>query len=477
MSFWQNKFSRKLLRIIDLIIVAISFAVAFYLRQNGLTKPTHVFFDSSYALIMVLFLVFNNFTFNFFDIYGTGRDYNYRKRMIKTGLALFISTSLVIFCMYLLHMSHISRLVIIIYNMIAFSLLMLRQFYVAYRFTPEEYHENEKIKTLIIGCKARARDVIVNIVSSEEEIYHIVGCLDVDDTMVGQEVKCGIRVIGTMDNYEEILTNQVIDQVLFALPLKLLPQVQKRITFAERVGINIRIMPDWQIQRIMFRPETASITFDNMVGLPMLTLSSTPKKELDLLVKSLIDYLGSLAGLLVLSPLFVCIAVVIKATSPGPVFFRQERCGLNGRRFYIYKFRTMVANAEELQKQLLDQNEVDGPVFKMKNDPRVTSVGRFLRKTSLDELPQLINVLRGQMSLVGPRPPLPAEVEKYSPMQRRRLSMKPGMTCIWQVAGRNNIPFEQWMKMDLNYIDNWSLQLDFKILFRTLSAVLQGTGH
>ena len=170
------------------------------------------------------------------------------------------------------------------------------------------------------------------------------------------------------------------------------------------------------------------------------------------------------------------IAFLIKLDG-GPVFFLQKRTGLNGRHFSCFKFRTMVVNAESLQKSLLSQNEQEGPVFKIKNDPRVTKIGRFLRKTSLDELPQFFNVLKGEMSIVGPRPPIPSEVKQYQRWQNRRLSMKPGITCIWQVSGRNNIPFEQWMKMDMQYIDTWSLKLDMIILLKTVKVVFAGDGQ
>ena len=170
------------------------------------------------------------------------------------------------------------------------------------------------------------------------------------------------------------------------------------------------------------------------------------------------------------------LALLIKLTSKGPVFFKQERCGLNGRKFTMFKFRTMVEDADQMKDLLAEKNEMDGPVFKITNDPRLTKVGKFLRKFSLDELPQLFNVLRGDMSLVGPRPPLPKEVSQYDPWQRRKLSMKPGLTCLWQINGRNNINFERWMKMDLEYIDNWSLWLDTKILLKTVPAVILGTG-
>ncbi len=196
----------------------------------------------------------------------------------------------------------------------------------------------------------------------------------------------------------------------------------------------------------------------------------------ELVVKRLFDIVVSSSVLFFLFPLLAATALVVKLTSRGPVFFRQIRCGRNGRKFYLYKFRSMVINAEQKLKELKARNEMTGPVFKLTNDPRVTPVGRFLRKCSLDEFPQFWNVLKGEMSIVGPRPPLPNEVEEYEPWQRRRLSMPPGITCIWQVSGRNSIGFEEWMEMDLRYIDNWSLWLDFKLLFLTFRAVFARTG-
>ncbi|MDP2689601.1 MAG: sugar transferase, partial [Deltaproteobacteria bacterium] len=185
-----------------------------------------------------------------------------------------------------------------------------------------------------------------------------------------------------------------------------------------------------------------------------------------------------LAGtaLLFTLPFFLLASLLVKLSSPGPVFFRQERCGLNGRRFDLLKFRTMVENADGLKDAIAHLNEMSGPVFKIKKDPRVTPVGRFLRKYSLDELPQLINVLKGDMSIVGPRPPIPAEVVKYEIWQRRRLSVRPGITCFWQVNGRNKVGFDDWISLDLKYIDNWSFKQDMKIILKTIPAVLRGTG-
>jgi exopolysaccharide biosynthesis polyprenyl glycosylphosphotransferase len=220
----------------------------------------------------------------------------------------------------------------------------------------------------------------------------------------------------------------------------------------------------------------SKIRWERLHEMPMLTFSTTPENEDLLLFKRVLDFLMALAFLVVLSPLFLVLALLIKLTSRGPVFYRQTRCGLGGRKFTVYKFRSMQADADLLREELAALNEMDGPVFKIRNDPRCTAVGAFMRKFSLDELPQLVNILKGDMSFVGPRPPLPEEVEKYERWQRRRLRMHPGLTCLWALEGRNKLNFKRWMELDLEYIDNWSPSLDWKILVKTIPVVLLGRG-
>jgi exopolysaccharide biosynthesis polyprenyl glycosylphosphotransferase len=211
-------------------------------------------------------------------------------------------------------------------------------------------------------------------------------------------------------------------------------------------------------------------------GMPAFTFKSKMGTPTQLAIKRAIDIVGSAVGLILTMPVFIAATIAIKLQDGGPLFFRQQRIGKGGRRFSCYKFRSMCVDAESRRPALQAINQVDGPVFKAANDPRITPVGRFLRKYSLDELPQLINVLKGDMSLVGPRPPVPDEVAQYSWWQRRRISVRPGLTCVWQVSGRNTVSFEKWMEMDMFYIDNWSLWMDFKLMMRTMPAVVKGTG-
>lgn len=478
MYFWQNNNSQKILRFIDIVLAILSFSVAYQLKSQYLGTLSGLADGPNYFLIILLFLFFYNFLLSYFHISEPVVIGSRFRELIKITVLVVMSNTLLILALYTIHLAEVSRLLVGLHGCVLIVLLAARRGLISRYITSSKMHGANDVHILVIGSKDRAQDTIKAILSSEDKNYNVIGCLEVEPAFTGKIVAEGVRVIGDMRDFRTTLLNNVIDEVIFAVPLKQVDNINDQISFAEKLGVNVRIMPDWQLQQIMFHPETATIAFENFIGIPTLALSSTPKKDLELLVKSFIDYLGAVFGLVMLSPLLLIIAASIKITSPGPVFFSQVRSGLNGRKFHLYKFRTMVADAEELRGGLEAQNEMDGPVFKMKNDPRITPIGNFLRKTSLDELPQLFNILKGNMSLVGPRPPIPGEVEEYLPYQRRRLSMKPGLTCIWQVSGkRNDISFENWMKMDLRYIDNWCLLLDFKLLLRTLSVVLLGAGR
>jgi exopolysaccharide biosynthesis polyprenyl glycosylphosphotransferase len=251
-----------------------------------------------------------------------------------------------------------------------------------------------------------------------------------------------------------------------------LERVEAVLRLCEVEGVEAWLVADF------FATQIARASFDEMFGHPLLVFRTTPETSWQVIAKMLLDFFGALALIVVTSPLMVAIAALVKFTSPGPVLFRQQRSGVNGAPFEILKFRTMSTNAEQLQHELAAMNEMSGPVFKVTNDPRITRFGKWLRKYSLDELPQLFNVLRGEMSLVGPRPLPVDEVRRFSDLaHRRRLSVKPGLTCLWQVKGRNQISdFKEWVRLDLEYIDTWSIWLDLKILLLTPTAVLRGTG-
>ena len=273
------------------------------------------------------------------------------------------------------------------------------------------------------------------------------------------------NILGGVDDLPGILCRERVDGVIIALPINYFKNLRKSLEICEEMGIAAYVASEFLKRKI------AKACLEELCGMPFLSFTTTPQLPWSMAVKRLLDITVSCALLVLLCPLFLAVAMAIKLTTRGPALFKQERVGMRGRRFTLLKFRTMVDNAEQLKYGLNNQNAMDGPVFKIKNDPRLTGVGRLLRKLSLDEFPQLINVINGDMSLVGPRPPLPEEVTGYARWQIRRLSMPAGITCSWQASGRNHIGFEDWMKMDLQYIDNWSLLLDFKILLKTVFAV------
>lgn len=276
---------------------------------------------------------------------------------------------------------------------------------------------------------------------------------------------------GFIEVLNDLMEVDMIDEVLYAKSKILPSEVRKIVRSCEELGV---------VFSLMYRDE--KLTLSNAVKTEIadrkfLTFINVPHNQYALGVKKIMDIFGSLLGIIVLSPILLVLAVLIKISSPGPVIFKQPRVGLRGRQFQLLKFRTMVNNAEEMKKELEELNEADGPAFKIADDPRVTKVGKFLRKSGLDELPQLFNILRGEMSLIGPRPPLPEETTQYERWQLRRLSVKPGLSCFWQVQpDRNSIKFEKWMELDLAYIDNWSLRLDFVILLKTIRTIFHKTG-
>ena len=266
-----------------------------------------------------------------------------------------------------------------------------------------------------------------------------------------------------------LLADRVIDEVIFDVDSSQLSALEDVFLECDEQGVRTRVAIDF------FPHINSDMTLDRVGGAPLLTFSAAPLDDLRLVLKRFFDIAASAAALLLAAPLLGLIALLIKMTSPGPVIFRQARCGLNGRRFTLYKFRSMVENAAELRAQLEHLNERE-VAFKMEHDPRVTPLGRWLRKFSIDEWPQFYNVLRGDMSIVGPRPPLPDEVDHYERWQRRRLRMRPGLTCLWAIAGRDRIDFNAWMRLDISYIENWSLRLDWSIILKTIPQVLAGRG-
>lgn len=291
-----------------------------------------------------------------------------------------------------------------------------------------------------------------------------------EDDAAPQEIELAARYpVRPLPQLPEMLRRNVIDEIIFAMDSRRITELEEVFLMCDEEGVRTRVAIDF------FPHVNSQVYLDRLGTSPLLTFSATPHDEILLLVKRITDMALGGAALILVSPIMLAVALLIKITSPGPVIFRQTRCGLNGRKFAFYKFRSMCRDAEAMRASLEHLN-TKSTVFKIPDDPRLTPAGRWLRKFSIDEWPQLWNVVKGDMSLVGPRPPLPDEVEQYKRWQRRRLRMRPGLTCLWVVNGRDDVDFETWMRMDMQYIDNWSLGLDWKIMLRTIPQVLSGRG-
>ena len=322
---------------------------------------------------------------------------------------------------------------------------------------------------LVLGAGPRAK-AFADLVERHAELgLVVIGHLKADPSDTG--VVLDRPLLGMIDDLEQVLHGQIVDEVAVCLPFSMEDLIEQVSQLCEQEGKVVR-MPVAPMERLLTNGRLESID-----GVGVYSLANGPDRAIGLALKRTMDVVGASVAMIILSPVLALLAIAIRLDSEGPVLFRQERVGLHGRSFNVLKFRSMCNDAEDQLPDLRDQNEINGHAFKLADDPRVTRMGRFLRRSSLDELPQLVNVLRGQMSLVGPRPPLPTEVANYDTWHRRRLSMKPGMTGLWQVGGRHSPEFDHWVAQDLEYIDSWSLWLDFKIMARTVPAVLGGTGR
>lgn len=468
-----KKHSRSLVTAVflaDIFTVAFSSLVVSYWRLgsaylNVLDHPIH------YQILFSVYVVSWLFLSRRFHLYSSRRTQNFREEMrdvVKTASLSLAAASIPVF---FIRGFPVSRIFILSLWICQILLLISSRFFLRQALQYIRRHGYNYRNLLIIGRNSRSVEMARRIEQTPELGLRILGSVD---SLDGDKERQGVNnqpLIGTLDELESILKNNVVDEVFVSLPIKsFYLEIQRIIHTCETAGVEAKIPTD------LFTRKIARSTISDYDGIPVIDLYASPKMSLQLCAKRLMDIV--LSGLLIvlLSPLLLLAAFLIKGTSKGPVFFVQRRVGYNGRQFNCLKFRTMVENAEDLKKDLLRLNELTGPVFKMRNDPRVTPLGRWLRKASLDELPQLINVFLGDMSLVGPRPPIPSEVDQYDLSARRRLSMRPGITCLWQVSGRNGIPFDKWMELDRQYIDEWSLGLDAKILLKTIPAVLKTSG-
>jgi len=454
------------------LIADLTLTVLAYLAATQLRLRLDFWFLSGYAPDFQLLLFILPVWLFFFSTNRRLYQYrlvSFRETIANLSLVLLKCLGVLLGLLFLTHRLDPSRATLILFALLNLLLLLLFRKILssALAYFRSRGHNQQKI--LLVGSGKQAQDFVVKSRKHPEWGWQIVGILDWDYSRIGHHLD-GLPAVENLDQLPRLLQNEHIDYVVYAVPRRFLHAVEDSIATCEEMGAKIFLLADF------FNLKIARQQFRLLFNQPALFYFTGPAKDGSLFFKYALDKVMALLILILSSPLMLLAVSLVKLTSAGPVLFRQTRCGLNGKKFTLYKFRTMVANAEELKSDLLARNEMSGPVFKLTDDPRLTKIGKFLRKSSIDELPQLFNVLKGEMSLVGPRPPLPNEVAEYDRWQRRKLSIKPGLTCLWQVNGRNKIDFEHWMRLDLHYIDNWSLWLDAKILLKTVPAVLTGLG-
>jgi exopolysaccharide biosynthesis polyprenyl glycosylphosphotransferase len=432
----------------DLFLTAASFFLAYALRSSFRIEGFTVMPIGVYVWVLWLMLPLWSVLLAFFGVYSR-RSLTFPQQVLQVSKAVGLAWVILAALLFLLDEDGAtSRLVAL------FALLINYCALVSYRwvlFRVRHRHRAGARHVAVIGDGPSAADFARAIRTHSE---------------------WGLRAVGVfpLDSAQTVLEQGGVDEMIFVVERARLESCESLFLSCEELGVTATVVLN------LFPHSIARMELQELDGFPLLRFTRTPTDESLLLVRRVMDLV--LASLLLFAtlPVMTLAGVLIRATSAGPIVFRQVRLGLHGRPFSVYKFRSMNHGAEQQRSELDTINEMDGPVFKSSQDPRITPVGRWLRRFSIDELPQLYNVVRGEMSLVGPRPPLADEVARYERWQRRRLSMKPGITCLWQISGRNHVGFDEWMRLDLSYIDNWSLLLDLKILLKTVPAVLLGRG-
>lgn len=421
-------------------------------------------------IILLLFLMFtNNYFMGRFGFYSDRRFPS--NWSIISALFMVVSLDFVMLSagVVLIGLKHFSRVYFVVHFIIILIVLIITRLFLYYYLDRRARTAFNSRQVLLVGSKDRLAAVVDALDKQSSWGHHVVGCLNVDGQS-NSGIK-GMSVLGSLDDFDKVLHGREIDEIIFALPKDFPVDLNKYLQKCKKIGVAIRIVP------AMFEITDPTLRVETLQGIPTLTDYTSFRSASGLMYKKILDLIGGFFGFLIFFLLYPVVGLAIKLDSPGPVMFKQRRIGLHGRRFNLYKFRSMAADAESKKSALISKSEMNGPIFKMEKDPRITRVGRFLRKTSLDEFPQFINVLKGEISLVGTRPPTPDEVEQYEDWHRRRISIKPGITGLWQISGRNEITdFAEVVKLDLKYIDGWKFRKDLWILWKTIWVVLARKG-
>jgi exopolysaccharide biosynthesis polyprenyl glycosylphosphotransferase len=477
MEQFHRKFLLAAFKLFDLLVMVAMFMLAaavVYMQTN--TISFQEFFQMRFKVEN--YIIFSGFVLMWhLLLYGSGLYNSHRFSLITTEIkdllkAISLGTLIILFSAWVFSIQIVTPIFLLVFLSGTSIVTVASRLMLRWLLKWARLHNRNLRFMLVVGTNERARKFAHKIESRPELGCRIIGFVDDQWKGSGDLEKYGWQLLSSLEDFNAYIRDNVVDEVVIALPMKSLYQEAFKIfTACEEQGIVVRNLSSIFTSKHA-RSRTEYFEDEMLISHYTGSMAGWP-----VWLKLLMDYILSAILLLVFSPLLLLIALLIRIDSRGPVFFIQDRVGLNKRRFRLYKFRTMVDGADKVQHELEALNEASGPVFKISNDPRVTKIGRILRKTSIDELPQLINVLKGDMSLVGPRP-LP--VRDYNGFDRnwhhRRLSVRPGITCLWQVNGRSGIPFEKWMQLDMQYIDHWSLWLDLKILVRTIAVVLKGSG-
>ncbi|MDH3531261.1 MAG: sugar transferase [Acidobacteriota bacterium] len=476
----EGQLSVLALKSIDLTLLVIALAIAIVVGnsgqvESGLQSYSIDFFSTRIklgnAILCSILLVIWNFSFRYNGVYRSYRLGTARDLTTKITKSLGYATVSLMAFAQISGWKSVGITPVLFFFVIAWMLILPARLTV---FHLSRMFRNRGVNTkslLILGGGYRGEAFIRQFRKRSELGYRVVGYLE-SDSGYRKSNLCGIPLLGTFEDLGRVVEEETVDEVVIALPIKSqYNRIRSAIRDMEIRGVVVHLLSDF------FPHNLARIQPQNFDGLPLLSLHSTPLFNWRTELKRITDLCISLLLLGTLAPLLAFVAILIKIDSKGPVLFKQKRFGLNKREFWLYKFRTMSVDAEDRLREIEHLNEKDGPIFKIKKDPRITRVGRLLRKSSIDELPQLINVLIGDMSLVGPRPLSLRDGSRLAESwHKRRFSIRPGMTCLWQISGRSDLTFEEWMKLDLEYIDSWSLQLDWKILVRTIPAVVSARG-
>jgi len=470
---WRPSHHLRIVQAADAVTTAGSFVIAFSLwdrfrRLTEISTPIRVT-TNDFTLIFGFSLLWV-IIFNMLGAYSYQRFTSLWKELTNVVKTTFIGVCVFFAAHYFLRFGNIPRTYILAFTFVNLLFLALEKTGLFYLAKELRKRGISRKRVIIVGTGNKTREFIEVLKKNIGLGLDIIGLISEKPVWIEKDI-LGYPILGGLKDFEKVLHSHIINEVIICLLSNQFGSIRVALDCCEKEGVQVRIFSD------VFGPIVKSLQIDQIYGMKIISITHTLDREVDLYIKRLIDIIVSGFLLILLIPLFVIISILIKVTSRGPIFYHLNWVGKDRKPIKGNKFRTMVNNAELFQDQLQSKNEMKGPVFKIKNDPRITRVGKFLRKYSLDELPQLWCVFVGDLSLVGPRPPLINEVKKYESWHRRRLSVKPGLTCLWQVNGRQKISdFDSWTNMDMEYIDNWTLRLDFKILLKTIPVIFRGTG-